>query len=191
MSPTHGCVCHSLVSAAMSCRQLCEALLVGTLPFCNTQLSWKACRSVDSHLCDHQVQCLVSASCRSCACDICLALSSCVDFKACTYVACFCFIQLLSTPASYSCLACLQDYNPKLDAEESLQELKAMGLATEAVGNPAYHKGGYIAPQGANAPGSVADSARGIDGNGHSTANPAYANGNGFNNGFNNNARNV
>lgn len=80
---------------------------------------------------------------------------------------------------------CLQDYNPKLDAEESLAELKSLGLA--AGPNPAYQKGAYIAPNGVNAPGSVADSARGVDGNGHSTTtNPAYANGNNFNNnGFN------
>lgn len=75
----------------------------------------------------------------------------------------------------------VQDYNPQLDAQESLEDLKALGLASEAVGNPAFHQknGAYNPPNGVNAPGSVADSARGVGANGMVTPNPAYANGNG------------
>lgn len=74
-----------------------------------------------------------------------------------------------------------KDYNPTLDAQESLEDLKALGLASEAVGNPAYNhqKNGYMPPNGINQPGSVADSARGVGANGMVTPNPAYANGNG------------
>lgn len=89
-------------------------------------------------------------------------------------------ICLFLSATSYLCSALVQDYNPTLDAQESLEDLKALGLASEAVGNPAYHqKNGYSPPNGINQPGAVADSARGVGANGMVTPNPAYANGNG------------